>query len=106
MYAYDLYANLDVECSQCFYSSALAALGLVIIALGTGGIKPCVSAFGGDQFKDDQVHMVHDYLSKWQSIYYNFCKIHMRPTLHSKSSTSKDAKNPVCNVTIAKCCTC
>lgn len=25
-------------------------LGLVLIALGTGGIKPCVSAFGGDQF--------------------------------------------------------
>jgi solute carrier family 15 oligopeptide transporter 1 len=22
-----------------------------LIALGTGGIKPCVSAFGGDQFK-------------------------------------------------------
>jgi solute carrier family 15 oligopeptide transporter 1 len=26
-------------------------LGLFLIALGTGGIKPCVSAFGGDQFK-------------------------------------------------------
>ncbi|KYM83981.1 Solute carrier family 15 member 1 [Atta colombica] len=25
-------------------------LGLILIALGTGGIKPCVSAFGGDQF--------------------------------------------------------
>jgi solute carrier family 15 oligopeptide transporter 1 len=25
-------------------------LGLGLIALGTGGIKPCVSAFGGDQF--------------------------------------------------------
>ena len=55
MFAYDVHANLDVECSQCFSSSALAAVGLVIIALGTGGIKPCVSAFGGDQFKDDQV---------------------------------------------------
>jgi len=29
--------------------------GLALIALGTGGIKPCVSAFGGDQFKDHQV---------------------------------------------------
>lgn len=26
-------------------------LGLLLIAVGTGGIKPCVSAFGGDQFK-------------------------------------------------------
>jgi len=25
--------------------------GLVLIAIGTGGIKPCVAAFGGDQFK-------------------------------------------------------
>lgn len=26
-------------------------IGLLLISLGTGGIKPCVSAFGGDQFK-------------------------------------------------------
>jgi len=26
-------------------------IGLALIAIGTGGIKPCVSAFGGDQFK-------------------------------------------------------
>ena len=26
-------------------------LGLLLIAIGTGGIKPCVAAFGGDQFK-------------------------------------------------------
>lgn len=30
-------------------------IGLVVIALGTGGIKPCVSAFGGDQFQESQV---------------------------------------------------
>ncbi|KAI9343160.1 POT family-domain-containing protein [Obelidium mucronatum] len=29
-------------------------LGLLFIALGTGGIKPCVSAHGGDQFLDVQ----------------------------------------------------
>ncbi|XP_015515414.2 peptide transporter family 1 isoform X1 [Neodiprion lecontei] len=27
-----------------------ALLGLLLIAIGTGGIKPCVAAFGGDQF--------------------------------------------------------
>lgn len=26
-------------------------IGLSLIALGSGGIKPCVSAFGGDQFE-------------------------------------------------------
>ena len=31
-------------------------LGLMLIALGTGGIKPCVSAFGGDQFGPHQVY--------------------------------------------------
>ncbi|KAG7168678.1 Solute carrier family 15 member 2-like [Homarus americanus] len=29
---------------------AVSLTGLFLIALGTGGIKPCVSAFGGDQF--------------------------------------------------------
>ena len=29
----------------------MSFIGLGLIALGTGGIKPCVSAFGGDQFK-------------------------------------------------------
>ncbi|XP_062853753.1 solute carrier family 15 member 1b [Trichomycterus rosablanca] len=33
---------------------ALSMVGLLLIALGTGGIKPCVAAFGGDQFEDDQ----------------------------------------------------
>ncbi|XP_074032363.1 peptide transporter family 1 isoform X2 [Leptinotarsa decemlineata] len=28
----------------------MSILGLLLIAVGTGGIKPCVSAFGGDQF--------------------------------------------------------
>ncbi|XP_061482552.1 solute carrier family 15 member 1 isoform X2 [Rhineura floridana] len=33
---------------------ALSMIGLVLIAFGTGGIKPCVAAFGGDQFEDHQ----------------------------------------------------
>ena len=34
-----------------FYSSSMTFIGLALIAIGTGGIKPCVSAFGGDQFQ-------------------------------------------------------
>lgn len=39
----------------CFALRALSMVGLLLIALGTGGIKPCVAAFGGDQFQDHQV---------------------------------------------------
>jgi POT family proton-dependent oligopeptide transporter len=33
-------------------------LGLGLIAFGSGGIKPCVSAFMGDQFRPDQSHLI------------------------------------------------
>jgi len=32
--------------------------GLALIAFGSGGIKPCVSAFMGDQFRSDQSHLL------------------------------------------------
>lgn len=38
-------------------------LGLLVIGLGTGGIKPCVSAFGGDQFKKGQERMLEAFFS-------------------------------------------
>uniref|UniRef100_A0A8B9JKU4 Solute carrier family 15 member 1 n=1 Tax=Astyanax mexicanus TaxID=7994 RepID=A0A8B9JKU4_ASTMX len=41
----------------------LAMLGLFLIALGTGGIKPCVSAFGGDQFDDHQTRQRSTFFS-------------------------------------------
>jgi POT family proton-dependent oligopeptide transporter len=34
------------------------ATGLGLIAFGSGGIKPCVSAFMGDQFKAEQSHLL------------------------------------------------
>ncbi|NXO29079.1 S15A1 protein, partial [Cisticola juncidis] len=46
--------NRDGSPDKVAVNIALSMIGLVLIALGTGGIKPCVSAFGGDQFEDDQ----------------------------------------------------
>ncbi|VDO54900.1 unnamed protein product [Haemonchus placei] len=37
--------------------------GLIIIGFGTGGIKPCVSAFGGDQFEIGQDRMLSLFFS-------------------------------------------
>ena len=48
----------------------LAMVALLVIAIGTGGIKPCVSALGGDQFK-----------AKFESIVGNF-RLHFRFKLH------------------------
>uniref|UniRef100_A0A8B9LX01 Solute carrier family 15 member 2 n=1 Tax=Astyanax mexicanus TaxID=7994 RepID=A0A8B9LX01_ASTMX len=45
---------------------ALSVLGLVLIAFGTGGIKPCVAAFGGDQFEEEHI----DERRKFFSIFY------------------------------------
>jgi POT family proton-dependent oligopeptide transporter len=33
-------------------------VGCVLIAMGAGGIKPCVSAFMGDQFKPEQANLI------------------------------------------------
>ena len=47
--------------------SPFSLIGLVVIALGTGGIKPCVSAFGGDQFARPQQNKQ---LEQFFSIFY------------------------------------
>eukprot|EP00076_Gallus_gallus_P023604 XP_015145481.1 solute carrier family 15 member 2 isoform X3 [Gallus gallus] len=44
----------------------LSMVGLFLIALGTGGIKPCVSAFGGDQFEEEHTSE----RSKFFSVFY------------------------------------
>ncbi|KAK8514462.1 hypothetical protein V6N12_009168 [Hibiscus sabdariffa] len=40
------------NCNPTKTQSAMAFLALYLVALGTGGIKPCVSSYGADQFDD------------------------------------------------------
>uniref|UniRef100_A0A8C4HYF7 Solute carrier family 15 member 1 n=1 Tax=Dicentrarchus labrax TaxID=13489 RepID=A0A8C4HYF7_DICLA len=47
-------SNKDGIPDNMTFHVALSMVGLILIALGTGGIKPCVAAFGGDQFEDHQ----------------------------------------------------
>ncbi|GMI81739.1 NRT1/ PTR family 8.1, ARABIDOPSIS THALIANA PEPTIDE TRANSPORTER 1, peptide transporter 1 [Hibiscus trionum] len=44
--------SADDNCNPTDTQSAMAFLALYLIALGTGGIKPCVSSYGADQFDD------------------------------------------------------
>ncbi|KAM9319986.1 solute carrier family 15 member 1-like [Gastrophryne carolinensis] len=46
--------NKDGTPDSLMVHIVLSMIGLILIALGTGGIKPCVAAFGGDQFEDNQ----------------------------------------------------
>ncbi|XP_026687106.1 peptide transporter family 1-like [Diaphorina citri] len=52
---------------QLSVRSELSLFGLLLIAIGTGGIKPCVSSFGGDQFVLPQQK---DQLDKFFSFFY------------------------------------
>src|ERR1043165_3091227 len=47
----DLFGMVDAK-MWCLFA------GLALIAFGSGGIKPCVSAFMGDQFKPEQSHLL------------------------------------------------
>uniref|UniRef100_UPI0037E729A5 solute carrier family 15 member 1 n=1 Tax=Semicossyphus pulcher TaxID=241346 RepID=UPI0037E729A5 len=46
--------NRDGTPDNMTFHVVMSMVGLFLIALGTGGIKPCVAAFGGDQFGDHQ----------------------------------------------------
>lgn len=47
--------NITVVIYLPLHFRVLSLVGLSLIALGTGGIKPCVAAFGGDQFEEKHV---------------------------------------------------
>jgi len=43
------------------FHKTIGQIGLFLIALGNGGIKPCVVAFGADQFKQEQTEAKEQY---------------------------------------------
>ena len=44
------------DCNPTDTQSAMCFLALYLVAVGTGGIKPCVSSYGADQFDDTDEH--------------------------------------------------
>lgn len=47
--------NADDPTQPGTLNDVLTYIALLVIAIGTGGIKPCVSSLGGDQFADNEV---------------------------------------------------
>ncbi|HEX5317292.1 MAG TPA: MFS transporter, partial [Candidatus Kapabacteria bacterium] len=51
-------AFMDTSFGISFGQKWVLAIGLVLIAIGAGGIKPCVSANVGDQFGESNKHLL------------------------------------------------
>uniref|UniRef100_A0A7E4ZUA9 Oligopeptide transporter 1 n=1 Tax=Panagrellus redivivus TaxID=6233 RepID=A0A7E4ZUA9_PANRE len=72
-------------------------VGLVTIGFGTGGIKPCVASFGGDQFEPGQERM----LSLFFSVFYfsinagSMISTFISPIFRSKSCLGQDSCYPM-----------
>lgn len=44
---------MELQCLSFYITfRTTSMIGLLLIATGTGGIKPCVAAFGGDQVNE------------------------------------------------------
>lgn len=43
--------NIDCRLAKSSTMDCQSRIGLALISIGAGGIKPCVNTFGGDQFK-------------------------------------------------------
>ncbi|CAD5221998.1 unnamed protein product [Bursaphelenchus xylophilus] len=73
-------------------------LALFIIGIGTGGIKPCVSTFGGDQFDPKQLVMI----SLFFSIFYFSINVGatitflVSPIVRTLPCLGKDSCYPLC----------
>lgn len=74
-------------------AKAVTIIGLILIALGAGGIKPCVAAFGGEQFELPEQAMQ---LARFFSVFYftinagSFLSTLITPLLHNMSCFGMD----------------
>jgi len=60
-------AHEDIKIAFLSLYRLFTIVGLLLTSIGAGGIKPCVSSFGGDQFVvPDQ----EDHLRKFFSVFY------------------------------------
>lgn len=55
----------SVPVDACKWDGCLltSMLSLLLLAIGTGGIKPCVSSFGGDQFAPEALAQISNFFS-------------------------------------------
>jgi POT family proton-dependent oligopeptide transporter len=67
--------------------TACLYVGLGLIAFGSGGIKPCVSAFLGDQFKSNQGHLLRKAYAAfyWAINFGSFFSMALIPQIKEKS---------------------
>lgn len=89
------------------YFRAGPLVGLILISLSTGGIKPCVVTFGGEQFTADQVCWLDTAVSRvwfeqmrdWLKLYTIQKSVNMTIIVHFIFLTSKHWHNllPVSN---------
>uniref|UniRef100_A0A8R1HSH2 Oligopeptide transporter 1 n=1 Tax=Caenorhabditis japonica TaxID=281687 RepID=A0A8R1HSH2_CAEJA len=92
-----LLAFSSIAPSESAHHPLLDLLGLLIVGLGTGGIKPCVSAFGGDQFPAHYTRMI----SIFFSIFYfsinagSLISMFLTPKMRSLSCFGNDSCYPL-----------
>ena len=86
--------KLFLKLFHLYYQSFRAGpyIGLILIAIGTGGIKPCVSAFGGDQFEAGQVCYFKQIVNVFFWFFLGYClclKSHYFHIYYEKSINSR-----------------
>lgn len=89
--------TLFTTISALYLSQPLLFLGLFFISIGTGGIKPCVSTFGGDQFSIDDLDGIRSFFNMFYFAINagSLISIFSSPIIASKPCFGKDTCYPI-----------